>query len=267
MPRQRKTDKARLKEGRGTGRLQHYKPWLKAHELSDTGRAHRPPGIKTRRIHQLLSDNEYYYFLIVEWSDNVIDIREQYPLLPLEETLYIASELGYKHSFDSFRNENVVMTTDFVITIKDGNLVRDIVRTIKPVNHLNKSRTKEKFEIERIFFEKRNIDWGVVTDAEIPEVLAKNIEFIRTERLWLIRKGFNEYQFKKRKEQIIDRIINGPKDIVTIANKFDKDFGCKRGENLNFIKYLLWNKDLVTDMNVKINFRDIEINVKRKDVC
>ena len=56
MPRQRKTDKARLKEGRGTGRLHHYKPWLKAHELSDTGRAHRPFGIKTRRIHQLLSD-------------------------------------------------------------------------------------------------------------------------------------------------------------------------------------------------------------------
>ena len=144
MPRQRKTDKYRLIEGRGTGRLHHYKPWLKIHELPNIGRSHRPFGIKTRRIHQLLSDNEYYYFLMAEWSRNIIDIREQYPLLPLEETIYIANELGYKHSFDKFRSENVVMTTDFILTIKDGNLVRDIVRTIKPVKDLNKSRTKEK---------------------------------------------------------------------------------------------------------------------------
>lgn len=262
MPKQRKTDKERLKEGRGTGRLHYYKPWLKPHELGSYGRCHRPFGTKTHRVHYLLSDNEYYYFLLAEWSDNVIDIREQYPLLPLEETIYIANELGYKHSFDNSRCENVVMSTDFVLTIKDGNLVRDIVRTIKQVNDVNEARTKEKFKIEEQFFEKKNIDWGVVTEAEIPEVFAINIEFIRTQRNWLIRKGLNEYEFKKRKEQIIDRIINGTRDIVYIANKFDKDFGRNRGESLDFIKYLLWNKDLVTDMNVKMNLRDMEIHVK-----
>lgn len=36
------------------------------------------------------------YFYILEYSDPVIYIREQFPLLPLEETLLIAKELGIK---------------------------------------------------------------------------------------------------------------------------------------------------------------------------
>ncbi|WP_077849884.1 TnsA endonuclease N-terminal domain-containing protein [Clostridium puniceum] len=32
--------------------------------------------------------------------DDVVDIREQYPLLPIEDTLAIALELGIKHPED-----------------------------------------------------------------------------------------------------------------------------------------------------------------------
>ena len=44
------------------------------------------------------------------------------PLLPLEETVVIADELGLKHPTDPKINEPVVMTTDFLLTVDKGEL-------------------------------------------------------------------------------------------------------------------------------------------------
>lgn len=86
-----------IKEGRGSGIGAEYKPWLHIQDVSSLGRSTRLRGIKTTRQHEFLSDLERNYFYLTEYSDSFIDIREQYPLLPLEETIIIANELGIKH--------------------------------------------------------------------------------------------------------------------------------------------------------------------------
>ena len=65
--------------------------------MPSTGRPTRLKGIKINRQHELLSDLERNYFHLTEYSDCVFDIREQFPLFPLEETTVIADELGIKH--------------------------------------------------------------------------------------------------------------------------------------------------------------------------
>lgn len=82
-----------IKEGRGTGIGSEYKPWLNIQDVASMGRSTCLKGIKTNRQHEFLSDLERNYFYI--------DIREQFPLLPLEETIVIADELGIKHPTDS----------------------------------------------------------------------------------------------------------------------------------------------------------------------
>src|SRR5260370_35651672 len=87
----------RLKEGRGQGRGAKYKPWLYIHDVPSRGRAWRTKGWKTGRPKQLLSDFEHDYFLIKDRDPSAIDIREQYPLCPLEETLAIAGDGRVRH--------------------------------------------------------------------------------------------------------------------------------------------------------------------------
>jgi len=175
-----KTIENLIKEGRGEGTGQGYKPWIKIQDVPSLGRATRLKGIKTNRQHEFLSDLERNYFYILEYSDIVIDIREQFPLLPLEETVLIAKELGIKHSTDPKSNESIVMTTDFLVTINiDGKDV-DIARTIKFKDDLNNKRVLEKFEVERRYWEKQGIDWGIVTEEEIIKDLAQNISYIHT---------------------------------------------------------------------------------------
>lgn len=51
--------------------------------------------------------------------------------------------------------------------MKNKNISYDIVRTIKPKDDLMDERVIEKFEIERRFWEKRDINWGIVTEEDI----------------------------------------------------------------------------------------------------
>ncbi|GAA0751544.1 hypothetical protein GCM10008907_06000 [Clostridium sartagoforme] len=152
--------KKMIKEGRGTGTGigREYIPWLKIQDVPSLGRATRLKGIKTGRQHEFLSDMERNYFYVLEYSDNVIDIREQFPLLPLEDTLLIAEELGIEHPKNPENGEVIVMTTDFFITIKKGNEDCYIARTIKATDELLNKRVLEKFEIERVYWLRKGID-------------------------------------------------------------------------------------------------------------
>lgn len=89
----------KIQDGRGSGIGADYKQWLKIQDISSKGRSTYLKGIKTNRQHEFL-DFERNYFYLTEYSDVFIDIREQFPLLLLEETIVIADELGIKHPTD-----------------------------------------------------------------------------------------------------------------------------------------------------------------------
>lgn len=70
-----------IKEGRGQGELDKYIPWLKVQEFSSRGNVTRSAGgWKTKRHHEFFSNLERSYFFLLDWSEDVIDIREQFPL-------------------------------------------------------------------------------------------------------------------------------------------------------------------------------------------
>lgn len=64
-----------IKEGRGQGIGFEYKPWINIQDVPSLGRSTRLKGIKTGREHQFLSDMERNYFYILEYSEQVVDIR------------------------------------------------------------------------------------------------------------------------------------------------------------------------------------------------
>lgn len=254
MVKQRKTDKYRLKEGRGTGRKEKYIPWLKVHEVPSEGLSSRMTGWKVRRMYQFMSNLERDYFFIVQWEDSVVDIREQFPLIPLEETILISEELGIKHpAINNLHGKEIVLTTDFVITINDGIKVRDIARTIKPTSKLSE-RVKEKYELEERYWNKRKIDWGIVTEKEINQQKAKNIRFIYRFYFWDTINGFSKTEVESLKYKFCDYLIKNNLDVIRTAHEFDLLMGWQQGESIALFKYLLAHKIIKTDMNKDITF-------------
>jgi len=150
-----------------------YRPFLTVRDVASRGRCHRIYSWTSERIHHLFSDLEISAFYVFDYLTEVDDIREQYPLLPLDETQEIAEEQGVKHP--SFGGKLHVMTTDFLITKSTGYLV---AIQVKPRKELESSRTVEKLEIEREYWRRRGINFHIVTEKEIPHGLAQSVSWI-----------------------------------------------------------------------------------------
>ncbi|AND37811.1 transposase [Cytobacillus oceanisediminis 2691] len=237
------------KEGRGQGGLDRYKPWINIQDFPSKGLATRGKGWKTNRIHQFLSKLESDYFYILEWCNSVLDIQEQFPLIR-DDTWHIASEKGIKHPIDPKSQVPIVMTTDFIITLKDSKGTKKVARTIKPSSELENERTIEKFEIERAYWEGRGMDWGIITEKEIPKDMVENVEWLHLsyyEIEDLPAATLNSYA-----QQMKLSIKKYNTSIIEMVSEFDQTFQLDNGMGLEILKHLIARKEVPVDITRKI---------------
>jgi hypothetical protein len=158
-----------------------YVPFLNVRSVPTKGKANRIMGWRTCREHHFLSKLEYAAFFYFDWSDEVIDIKEQYPLFPLEVLQNIALEAGIE--YPNFNGEPIVMTTDFLIKANKNSKIIQYARTVKSSTDLANERIIEKFEIERRYFNSKKIDWGIITEKELSDVFISNMEVLHSNKL------------------------------------------------------------------------------------
>jgi len=254
--RNRRTDQGviskRVDGGRGQGTGKGYTPWLHIQDVPSEGLVHRVKGWKTDREHHFLSTLECNYFYVLEWSPLVYDIREQYPLLPVAETLAIAEQCGFRHPADPKTKEFIVMTTDFVVTVATGNGKIDCARAIKPSNKLQSTRVLEKLEIERRYWQARNMDWGIVTEREIPQVLAQNIKLLHGHLQIGDRLPLTEKEICSIASVLTPQVAEGNISLRRAASDCDRQLGFEPGTSLTVAYHLLALRRWRIDMNTPI---------------
>lgn len=240
--------KRRRKEGRGRGEGAEYEPWMTVGETPSRGQANRPYGWKTGRVHHLFSLNELRYFFLLDWSLSVTDIREQFPLWPLEETQDIARELELKHPTPP-GGGLWVMTSDFRITLEDG---RDFVRTVKPAAKLDDERVLQKFDIEREYWKRHDVDWGIVVAEDLPLTVVKNIEWLHAYRApdGLMLDPQDRPHVTRYLTEKVYR--NKEESLANVAGRCDDDFGLRPHTCLGLARHLLATRQWQTDMTVPI---------------
>ncbi|MCL2427197.1 MAG: TnsA endonuclease N-terminal domain-containing protein [Oscillospiraceae bacterium] len=232
--------------GRGQGEGQKYQPWIVIQDFSSKGMSSRIYSYKTNRVHHFLSRNELSFFYLLEWSDNVLDIREQYPLLDMELAMELALKASIRYPRDSNSGFPYVLTCDFMISTVNGYKAR----TIKNSSELSKKRTLEKLEIERRYWDALGIDWKIVTEHEIDYQKAKHIEWLYTSSILPVHLTEPEYRAS---------IIDWVKATSTqqAAAWFDERYEFPAGSGLLLIKHLMWRKEIKceTDYNNEYNQR------------
>lgn len=255
-----------VKEGRGKGRGKDYKPWITIQDFPSVGRSSRSPGWKSDRIHHLMSNWELRLFYIFEWSKEVQDIREQYPLLDLDLAMEIAKEMGIKYPVNDESKTPYVLTTDFMLTVKQGKKTVQIARTFKMTKDLGKKRTIEKLELERRYWQKHNIDWAIVTEQEICQIFASNIQWIYSDYHWklsLEQNSENCYYFGNiLKERLSSRKFK----INTITTTLDNDMDLEMGTSLSLFKHLVARREIVVDMSQSKIADRVAANIIKKIV-
>lgn len=254
-----------LKEGRGQGIGSKYKGWINTYEFSSRGRATRLFGIKTNRIHQLHSDNQYRAFLIFEFNSKVTDIRESFPLLDIQEVIDNKDDLRFDKFTDKETKEPYVFTTNFLLTVNQPDGSEEyLARSIKNTSELNRKITFEKLEIERRYWMAKGIDWKILTNKQLPRQLAKNIEWVRETLLE------SEDDVDKEKQSLsLYRVIleNDELPVKQVLQLFENIEGLQRGTGLYLFRYLIAKKDIQVDMTriIDLNFSMIDLTGRNRD--
>jgi hypothetical protein len=243
-----------IKEGRGKGFGKSYKPWLKIQDVPSHGRSSRIQGWKTERMHHFLSDHEKHYFYLLEWSDIVLDIREQYPLLEREIVQQIAADAGIEHPKDKETQTPLVFTTDFLISIVVNGKIVELARTIKPAVELDNPRTIEKFEIERRYWTAKGINWGIVTEKEIPNNLVSNIESIH-KSFWIEGElDLPQQEIIYIAERLKEGLCQNELTITQVTSKLDEEINASGAKSLKVFKHLLARKEVAVDVMNPLDF-------------
>lgn len=238
------------------GRGAEYRPALLIQDVPSLGRVTRHMGIKTGRQHSLMSDLERNLLYYLEFSDDVVDIREQFPLC-LAETKLIAEECGIEHPTHPKTGEVVTMTSDFCITLRNGN---DIIRTVKPKSELMNKRVIEKFEIERRYWQSHGLKWGIVTDQEIDKIFALNLKDILAYHSLKSRDGLNELTQQDLTDIILyitQQIFEANKTGRKIASEVEQRFSLEIGTGIALIKYMIARKYIEINLHERLNFSEI----------
>lgn len=254
----RKNIEKKIKEGRGQGHKSEYKPWLEVNELSSRGTSCRVYSSKTNRVSHLLSNLEKYAFNVFVWADCVVDIREQYPLLPIESTLQIAENMGVRHpGFNDQQHGQLlaVMTTDFLITEvdPDSGENRNHAFSIKMASDLDNKRVREKLDIEAAYWNQEGVQFHILTDRELISDVVKVLEAINslTEQVQFQKMSCEWH--RKHFTEFVQLLQEFPtRKLAELANKFDLDHNMTTGESLNLFFYWVSQKRLPINLNVKL---------------
>ena len=252
-----------LKEGRGAGIGKGYRPWVTVQDFPSSGRVSRIAGWKTGRIHHLLSDLQTKYFYMLDWSDNVVDIREHFPLLDVQEVIKDKEDLRFDLFIDKESKTPYVINTNFLITIKNSNgSNRYIARDVKMVGDLEKKKTLERLEIERRYWKSKEIDWGIVTNKEINNTFAKNIEWVHSTLYSYVEQGFTQEDIIDLSGELTERLRDRKNSIRKITSEFDEEFGFQSGTGLFVFKFLIASKQIIIDMTHPIDINSSKPEIK-----
>lgn len=236
-----------LKNKYGIGEGTDYKPWFEIKDVKGHGTRSIIFGRKSQRSHHMMSSIESELFYLAEFSNNVVDIREQFPILPLNYTQKVASMLDVKHPVHPKTKEPIIMTTDQLLTIESTNGTSYYAISVKPESESDKQRVLEKIDIERVCWELLGVKFSYFTGNELTKVQSRNLDWATA-------------PFRENPTRFSDEQIKSALTVINVGQCFFEDL-CNKLISMNIashdeaqllIRYLIADKYIDVDLSSNI---------------
>jgi len=231
-----------LKRKYGIGEGRDYKPWIGIQDVKSKGTRSLIYGRKSQRDHHMMSSIESESFYLAEFSSSVIDIREQFPLLPLNYTQKVAKTLGVKHPTHPHTKEPIIMTTDQLLTIDSSQGTTYHAISIKSEDDSSDPRVLEKNDIERVCWELLGIKFSYFTGNELTRVQSSNLQWATS-------------PFRKNPVSFSTELVSCALSILTVRQYFIEDL-CNQLISLNVTTHedaLLLIRFLIADRYIEVD--------------
>lgn len=240
------------KEGRGQGTGPDYKPWARVQDKPSLGLVSRLKGWKTGRVHHFFNRLELDCFFWLEWQEDVVDIREHYPL-DIAGTTAIAAERGLRHPRYAGTKQPSLMTTDFVITRVNSHATFVEARTVMSFAQYKSSKLSTRLKIERFFWEAHGVEWQVVTELDIPRVFARNVELLHNYQNISDRVSIPATDVENL-ARLLTKVVDGSTaPLRDITRQCDRTLNLTAGTSLAVALHLIAIRRWKIDMNSEIH--------------
>lgn len=243
------------KEGRGEGHGQDYRPWLTIQDVPSLGRVTRVHSFKIGREHHCLSDLETGLFHLLDWSECVTDIREQFPL-HRDTTRHLAGEMGIAHPRESRTSVDLVMTTDFLVDVRRHGQLARAAYSVKPASKLDDPRTLDKLELERRYWAMKGVPWFLVTERDLPKQRILNLVWLHEMR------SLDQLQVKQpdywpdRCNRFVGELSRSHGGLIQdFFQHLERRCGFATGEPLTVLRHLAANKRIGLDLDTEFSTR------------
>lgn len=247
----------KLLQGAGLGCGPDYRPWHEARTTNSDAVVSQTLGIKTGRIHHGLSPSEKSFFYLIEFHEQVVDIREQFPLLPLSLAMSNADILGIRYPKIPKTQIPWVMTTDFLITYLNQGKVKYAAFSVKSRSRFKTKADFEKQELERIWWESLGIPWRIFLNDDEEKIVSQNI-------CWLsqpLRDGLNIG--REKFDAVLREFQPGFYDYAYKFSEVAERLDISQEEVSDIFRTLVWNHVIKMDLRDNI-FQDGIINIISK---
>ena len=155
-----------------------------------------------------------------------------------------------------------MLTSDFLITVKQGDALAEHVLSVNPSNDLSKSRVLEKLELERQYWEKRKVPWNIVTEQDLPAALVKNLEWLYPYRFSRVLSPLTDSEIHRVRRGLEQELLRF-EPLSATANAVDDRLGLEPGTSLSVTRYLLatrtWRANLFDPSHLK---EPLVLNIK-----
>ncbi|HBO3147889.1 TnsA endonuclease N-terminal domain-containing protein [Pseudomonas aeruginosa] len=175
-----------IKKGVGSGERESYRPWLKIRSVPSKGTSRTVPGVRVARVHHCLSNSEYMFLVLVEFNQDIVDIREQFPLIDYDETYSIALQKNIRPALYVGTDVPFVFTADFMLSFaRPGNEPSLVAISLKYREEINaasvdkRKRIFEKQEIEKEYWARRGVRSTLCFYEDLPHTKIKNLIILR----------------------------------------------------------------------------------------
>lgn len=250
-----------IEEGRGSGELGDYKPSIINRDLPGRSRKidlqqESNLGWKTGRSHHLQNLSQEGYFMLLNWSDEVFDIREHFPLHTFRECMRIADRIGVTYPLDPVTGHPLVLTVTFLLTVLTERepvlKARTVIRCA--LEKLPKHEANLLY-IEKLYCAERGIDWGYINPQKLNDKWNKiyNIKRFYPHRGLDRLHSLSNAQIEWAAVELTHRVLEFSSPLRSLALKCDYDLNLPEGTSMNIARHLLANKRWVINMNVKFD--------------
>lgn len=214
-----------------------FSPFVRAETFASRGMARRVYLHKSGRVHHLLSEGEYRAFLKFAFDEDVIDIREQYPL-PVTATIQAANELGIVHPCTTKGRVALVMTIDFMLTMKGG---ANVAYDYKPSDALRNPRTLAKYEIVRKACQGLEIEHRLITEESLPIEECRNLERLLDGQPL---PGEQQYQMPWDDEVLarLSKVSKSDQILWEVCQEIDSSLGIEAGAAIKSLHRLAYQR-------------------------